>query len=170
MKRNCSDTYFFTKKIIHCCNIHYACDLSMDPINDEPPPWLLNPSTALPPSPPHWETSIDYTTVTGDDDACDLLSNDSHHMSVLCANDLLGCKFLMDQQQDGQCNHACIVEFIQYHEHALWMSDDHHKFRVSINDDEYEEIITYNELTKAHSSTPILTLKGKVQCVNGVGE
>lgn len=103
-------------------------------------------------------------------------------MSVLCANEMVGCTFLMDQQQDGQCHCACIVEFIQDHEHALWMSDDHHKFRVSINDDEYEEIITYNELMdfikkneendeivwsfkhivrhQGHSSTLILTIKG----------
>jgi hypothetical protein len=101
----------------------------------------------------------------------------------MCGNDLVGCTFLMDQQEDGQLHHAHIVEFIQDHEHALSMPDDHHKFRVSINDDEYEEIIMYNELmdfikrrtrkmmtlsggsnalldTKAHSSTPILTLKG----------
>jgi hypothetical protein len=63
------------------------------------------------------------------------------------------------------------------------MSDDHHKLRASINDDEYEEIITYNELMdfikkneendeivwsfkhtivrhQGHSSTLILTIKG----------
>ncbi len=38
------------------------------------------------------------------------------------------------------------MEFIQDHEHDLKLSDDHHKFRISINDDEYKEIIMYNEL------------------------
>jgi hypothetical protein len=81
------------------------------------------------------EDSTDATTVAGDDDAHDLLSNFSHCMSVMCANDLVGHTFLMDQQEDGQHHHAHIVEFIQDHEHALLISDDHHKFRISINDD-----------------------------------
>jgi hypothetical protein len=75
------------KNIIHCSNIHSACDpsswnLQMDPINDEPPPppchqvlvikSFRSPSASL----PHGEDSMDATTVTGvDDDACDLLSS-----------------------------------------------------------------------------------------------
>jgi hypothetical protein len=74
------------------------------------------------------------------------IDNDSHHMSVICANDLVGCTFHMDPKEDGQHHHAHIVEFIQDHEHDPKLSDDHHKFRISINDDEYEEIIMYNEL------------------------
>jgi hypothetical protein len=38
------------------------------------------------------------------------------------------------------------MEFIHDHEHDLKLSDDHHKFRSSINDDKYEEIIMYNKL------------------------
>jgi hypothetical protein len=52
----------------------------------------------------------------------------------------------MDPKEDGQHHHACIMEFIQDHEHDLKLSDDHHMFRISINDDKYEEIIKYNEL------------------------
>jgi hypothetical protein len=38
------------------------------------------------------------------------------------------------------------MEFIHDHEHDLKLSADHHKFRISINDDKYEEIIMYNKL------------------------
>ena len=77
------------------------------------------------------EDSTDSITVAGD------ANNDSNHMSVICANDLVGCTFLMDPREDGQHHHAHIVEFIQDHEHDLKLSHDHHKFRVSINDNEY---------------------------------
>jgi hypothetical protein len=89
---------------------------------------------------------MDSTIVAGDDDAHESADNDSHCMSIICANDLVGHTFLMDQREDGQCQCACIMEFIQDHEHDLKMSDDHHKFMISINDDEYEKNITYNEL------------------------
>jgi hypothetical protein len=78
------------------------------------------------------------------DDASDLIDNDSHCMSVINANDLVGHTFLIDPREVGQC-HAHIVKFIQDHEHDLKLSDDTHKFRISINDDKYNEIITYNE-------------------------
>jgi hypothetical protein len=52
----------------------------------------------------------------------------------------------MDTQEDGQRFRARIVECISDHESNVRRSDDHVKFRISINEDEYEEIITYNEL------------------------
>ncbi len=54
----------------------------------------------------------DFMAVTSDD-ASDLTDNDSHHMSILCANELVGHTFLMDPREDGQCHHAHIVEFIK---------------------------------------------------------
>jgi hypothetical protein len=60
----------------------------------------------------------------------------------------LGCTFLMDTQEDGQRFRARIVECISDHESNVCRSDDHVKFRISVNEDEYEykETITYNEL------------------------
>jgi hypothetical protein len=73
------------------------------------------------------------------------------------------------------------MEFIQDLEHALWMSDDHHKFRILIKMmsmrksscttivdfiKKNKEMVTLsggsNMLldTKAHSSTLILTIRG----------
>jgi hypothetical protein len=65
---------------------------------------------------------------------------------IVDPQELLGRTFLMDTQEDGQRFRACIVECISDHESNVRRSDDHVKFRISINEDEYEEIITYNEL------------------------
>jgi hypothetical protein len=74
----------------------------------------------------------------------------------------------MDPREDGQCHHAHIVEFIQDHKHDLKLSDDHHKFRTSVNDDEYKEIIFYNELmdfiTKNQENDSIIW---KFKCIIG---
>jgi hypothetical protein len=52
----------------------------------------------------------------------------------------------MDTQEDGQRFRASIVECISNHESNICRSDDHVNFWISVNEDEYEEIITYNEL------------------------
>jgi hypothetical protein len=67
-------------------------------------------------------------------------------MVIVDPQELLGCTFLMDTQEDGQRFRACIIECISDHESNIRCSDDHVKFQISINEDEYEEIITYNEL------------------------
>jgi hypothetical protein len=58
---------------------------------------------------------MDSKNVVGDD-ASDSIDNNSHCMSIICANDLVGCTFLMEPREDGQCHHACNVEFIQDHD------------------------------------------------------
>jgi hypothetical protein len=65
---------------------------------------------------------------------------------IVDPQELLGRTFLMDTQEDDQRFHACIVECISDHESNVRRSDDHVKFQISINEDEYKEIITYNEL------------------------
>jgi hypothetical protein len=52
----------------------------------------------------------------------------------------------MDTQEDGQRFLARIVKCISDHESNVRHSDNHVKFRISVNQDEYKEIITYNEL------------------------
>jgi hypothetical protein len=58
----------------------------------------------------------------------------------------LGRTFLMDTQEDGQRFRAHIVECISNHESNVRRSDDHVKFRISVHEDEYKEMITYNKL------------------------
>jgi hypothetical protein len=67
-------------------------------------------------------------------------------MVIVDPQELLGRTFLMDTQEDGQRFRARIVECISDHESNIRHSDDHVKFRISVNEDEYEETITYNEL------------------------
>jgi hypothetical protein len=119
------------KKIIHHSNMHSACDPCssnqwMDPINDEPPQ-VIKSFHSLSASLPHGEDSTDSMMVEGE------IDNVSHHMSVVCANDLVGHTFLMDPREAVQCHHAHIMEFIQDHEHNLKSSDDDHKFRISLS-------------------------------------
>jgi hypothetical protein len=52
----------------------------------------------------------------------------------------------MDTQEDGQRFRAHIVKCISDHESNIRRSDNHVKFWISVNQDEYKEIITYNEL------------------------
>jgi hypothetical protein len=65
---------------------------------------------------------------------------------IVDPQELLGRTFLMDTQEDGQRFCTCIVECISDHESNIHHSDDHVKFWISVNEDEYEEIITYNDL------------------------
>jgi len=55
---------------------------------------------------------------------------------------LLDTPFLLDPQEDGPSFHACIEEQdAQLHSNAEWF-----KFCCSINDEQYEEILTNNEI------------------------
>jgi hypothetical protein len=59
--------------------------------------------------------------------------------------DLIGRTFLMDEQEDGQKFRGHIVELIEDHESKLEDNPTRIKFRVSVNEDKAEEIITYNK-------------------------
>jgi hypothetical protein len=54
-------------------------------------------------------------------------------------SDLVGQRFLMKEQEDAQRFHARIVEGIRQY-------DNEHKFRVSVNDDQFKEILSYNDI------------------------
>jgi hypothetical protein len=65
--------------------------------------------------------------------------------------DLIGQTFLMDEQFRG-----CIVELIEDHESKVEDNPTRIQFRVSVNEDKAEEVITYNKMleyiTKAEES------------------
>jgi hypothetical protein len=69
-----------------------------------------------------------------------------HHMPVFDSSDLIGKTFLMDPQEDGQLFRARIVRAIEDHDGATAHNPSRVKFLCSINDDESEEIIAYNEI------------------------
>jgi hypothetical protein len=72
--------------------------------------------------------------------------NKQDHLAIVDPYELMGRTFLMDPQDDGQCFCACIVDLVEDHQSKVCKSDNHHKFCISVNDDQYEEVITYNEL------------------------
>jgi hypothetical protein len=55
---------------------------------------------------------------------------------IVDPQELLGHTFLMDTQEDGQKVCARIVKCISDHESNVCRSDDHVKFRISVNEDE----------------------------------
>ena len=52
----------------------------------------------------------------------------------------------MDKQEDGQRFRARIVQALEEHNDKLENNVDGIKFKVSINNDKYEEILTYNQV------------------------
>jgi ribosomal protein L14E/L6E/L27E len=52
----------------------------------------------------------------------------------------------MDPQDDRQHFRARVVNLVEDHQSKECKLDNHHKFCISVNDDQYEEVITYNEL------------------------
>jgi hypothetical protein len=72
--------------------------------------------------------------------------NKQDHLAIVDPYELVGRTFLMDPQDDGQCFGALIVNLVEDHQSKVCKSDNHHKFCISVNDDQYEEVITYNEL------------------------
>jgi hypothetical protein len=146
-----------TRRIIHRSNIHSAADpnarnLRLDPLNDEPPEVIQSLCKASPALDHGEDFSLHsmeptdehpYTESTPDPSECPSTGDDK---VIVNPQDLLGCTFLMDTQEDGQRFRARIVECISDHKSNVHHSDDHVKFRISVNEDEYKEIITYNEL------------------------
>jgi hypothetical protein len=146
--------------IIHGSNICSAADpnarnLCLDPLNDKPPEVIWSLRKASPAS-DHGEDfslhSMEPTDEnperpsTGDNTVNPERPSTGDNTVIVDPQELLGRTFLMDTQEDGQRFRAHIVECISDHESNVRHSDDHVKFWISVNEDKYEEIITYNEL------------------------
>ena len=67
-------------------------------------------------------------------------------MPIMNPEDLVGRIFLLDQQEDGQRFRARIVEAVNAHEDDVQNNPDLLKFRCSINNDQYYEIMAYNDI------------------------
>jgi hypothetical protein len=59
---------------------------------------------------------------------------------------IIGSSHLMDKQEDGQQYRGRIVQLIEYHDPMVEDNPNTIKFRVSVNNDQAEEISTYNKL------------------------
>jgi hypothetical protein len=69
-------------------------------------------------------------------------------MPIVDPNDLVGRTFLMPPQEDGQRFGAPIVRAIKDHEHNLAKDEDCIQFLCSIDDNQFEEIMSYNDLLR----------------------
>jgi hypothetical protein len=89
-------------------------------------------------------------------------------MVLVDTSDLIGKTFLLDENQDGTKHWARIVEALNDHQHSHVNSKEHTKFRVSINNDMYEDILTYGEImdhiNKDEEQGDILW---KYKCISG---
>ena len=121
-----------TRKVIYRSNVRSALDPSarnrrIDLLNGEPPPKII-------------KSRQDESHESNDGEQTE------PQMPVFSPTDLVGKTFLMDEQEDGQRFRARIVRAIEDHESKLEDNPTRIKFLCSINDDEREEIITYNEI------------------------
>jgi hypothetical protein len=144
-----------TCQIIHRSNIHSAADpnarnLHLDPLNDELPEVIQSLRKASPALDHGEDFSLHSMEPTDEHPYTESTPDPSEHPStgdntvIVNPQELLGCTFLMDTQENGQRFCARIVECISDHESNVRRSDNHVKFRFSVNEDEYEEMITYN--------------------------
>jgi hypothetical protein len=124
-----------TQKIIYCSNIRSALDpnsqkLHMDPLNDDT---VLDPIIKS----HHYHAPSD-SSAHGE--------NLVMLMPIVDPNDLVGRTFLVTPQPDGQCFHAHIIRAIEDHERDLASNSECIHFLCSVNDDQFEEIMSYNDL------------------------
>jgi hypothetical protein len=146
-----------TRRIIHRSNIRSVADpnarnLRLDPLNDKLPEDIWSLCKASPALDHGEDFSLHSMEPTDEHPHTESTPDSSEHPStgddtvIVNQQELLGRTFLMDTQEDGQRFCARIVECISDHESNVCRSDDHVKFQISVNEDEYKEIITYNEL------------------------
>jgi hypothetical protein len=119
-----------TCRIIHRSNIHSVADpnarnLRLDPLNDEPPEVIWSLRKASPAS-DHGE-DFSLHSMEPADESPERPSTGADTV-IVDPQELLGCTFLMDTQEDGQRFRAHIVECISDHESNVRCSDDHVKF------------------------------------------
>ena len=69
-------------------------------------------------------------------------------MAIIDVDDLIGCAFqALDNQ--GNTHQKTILDVIKEHEYSINNDPQHIKFRVSRNQDQYEEIMSYNDVMAA---------------------
>ena len=72
--------------------------------------------------------------------------SDNKPMPIIHPSDLVGRSFLMNTNDDGEKLRAQVVEAVKVYDDKLKDDPDHIKFVCSVNDDTYEEILSYNEI------------------------
>jgi hypothetical protein len=163
-----------TRRITHRSNVRLAADsytrnLRLDPPNDEPPEVIRSLHKSSPALDHGEDFSLHSTEPTSESPSATPASehpSNEGDATIVDPQELMGHAFLMDTQEDGQSFCASIVECISEHESNVRRSDDHVKFRTSANEDEYEEIITYNELMESsgNAARPFPVVPNRAGC------
>ncbi len=115
-------------------------NLQVDPLGGEAPAIVKlhhDPATQMPFDPGGKDPDSPPTDADG---------TKSSQLPTFHPSDLVGHTFLLDPQEDGQQFCARIVEAVEDHDAKLHQKPERFKFCCSINDDQYEEILSYNEI------------------------
>ncbi|GAX13599.1 hypothetical protein FisN_14Lh370 [Fistulifera solaris] len=117
---------------------------NLRPVTDADPNWRAEPHRG--------ESSCVNSPVLGDtpNDSSNGPSNTAETLwraaPIKNYSDLQGRSFLLQPRDDGQRFRATVIEALGDFENSHDTSPDHVKFRCSVNNNEYEEILSYQEL------------------------
>ena len=132
-----------------------ARNLRLDLLSDEPPEVIRSLRKSSPASDHGEDFSLHSAEPASESPSAapapERPSNEGDAV-VVDPQELMGCAFLMDAQEDGQRFRARVAERASEREPSAQRSGDHDKFRASVNEDEHEEIIKRNELMDSSGS------------------
>ena len=70
----------------------------------------------------------------------------STHLPVVDPINIVHQTFLMKENDDGECFHACIMEALDDFHANIANNPENIKFRCSVNDGQYEEILSLHQI------------------------
>ena len=126
-----------THKVIHRSNVRTALDPTSANKRVDPP------SGEKPQPPPIIQSRSKESDEVLDDNGEP--QTRYYQLPLVDTSDLIGRTFLTEQE-DGQKHRARIVAAIEEHGNNVEKNPGRMKFVCSVNDDKYEEIMTYNEI------------------------
>ena len=92
-------------------------------------------------------------------------------MPIIEPADLIGHSFLLPERDDVEHHRARIVELIKEHDDKTSNDSKHIKFKCSVNNDLYEQILAYNDIMnfieKDDSSDPVVWKFKKITAHEG---
>jgi len=139
-------------------------NLRIDPIGGEEPPFvkLCHDATTHQPFDPGGDPTLTSPQVEEKGEI-----NTSQPLRFHPSN-LIGQTFLLDPQEDGQQFHARIVQAIQDQDAKLTTNAEQFKFRCLINNDQFEEILSYSKiLNHIEQQDDPGTKLWQFQCITG---
>lgn len=106
-----------------------------DLFNGEPPAKIFVKSKADPEGPEQFPNL--------DEDSGEIEHDVSPTMVLVDTSDLIGRTFLMDGNEPNTKHRARIVELVN---DGIERTEQHRRFKLSVNNDQYEDIMAYNEI------------------------